>query len=236
MKKQTLTFIILIITFSLLSSCVVTETLSINNDKSGSSEISISVEEFFVTVLEDFSELSSEDSSKPVMDIAIDDTAKKLENNVSTTNVEFNKVGENSYEGFFDYTSLSTLIADLSGTKNQSVLTLNNNKLVFYLDLDNYYQLTKAIPFLADPNFEPFGPEYNEGMGEEDYLEMISFMLGDEGPDAIRDSSITLNFETPKPIKSYRGGKKVSNTYFQYSFPLIDFLLLAEPLSFELNW
>ena len=91
-------------------------------------------------------------------------TAKKLENNLSTTNVEFNKVGENSYEGFFDYTSLSTLIADLSGTKNQSVLTLNNNNLVFYLDLDNYYQLTKAIPFLADPNFEPFGPEYNDSV------------------------------------------------------------------------
>jgi hypothetical protein len=229
-------FIILIIIFPLLASCVVTEDLSINHNESGSSKISISVEDFFITVLNDFSEFSSDETDKPIMDLAIDDTSKKLTDNKSTTNVIFTKVGKNSYKGSFDFDSLSTLISDLSQTTNQSVLTLKNNKLNFYLDLSNYYQLKKVVPFLADPNFEPFGPEYNEGLSADDYLEMISFMLGEEGPGAIKNSLITLNFETPKPIKSYKGGKKVSSTYFSYSFPLIDFLLLAEPLNFELTW
>lgn len=229
-------FIILILIFPLLASCVVTEDLSINTNGSGSSEISISVEDFFITVLNDFSEFSSDETDKPIMDLAIDDTANKLTENKSTTNVVFTKVGKNSYDGSFDFSSLSTLIDDLAQTDNQSVLTLKNNKLKFYLDLDNYYQLTKVIPFLADPNFEPFGPEYNEGLSEDDYLEMISFMLGEEGPDAIRNSTITLNFETPKPIKTYKGGEKISDRDFTYSFPLIDFLLLAEPLEFELTW
>jgi hypothetical protein len=229
-------FLILLIIFPLLSSCVVTEDLTINNDESGNSQIAISVEDFFITVLNDFSEFSSDTTDKPIMDLAIDDTANKLTENETTTNVSFTKVGKNSYEGSFDFSSLSTLISDLGETENQTVLTLSNNELNFYLDLDNYYQLTKAIPFLSDPNFEPFGPEYNEGLSADDYLEMISFMLGEEGPDAIRNSIITLNFETPQPIKTYKGGTKVSSTEFTYSFPLIDFLLLAEPLEFTLTW
>lgn len=225
-----------IIAILFLSSCVVTEDLQINKDESGSSEIAISVEDFFINVLNDFSEFSTDDNDKPIMDLAIEDTSNKLTKNPTTTNVLFTKVGKNSYEGSFNYSSLSTLISDLGESDNQSIIIINDNKLNFYLDLNNYYQLTKAIPFLADPNFEPFGPEYNEGLNEDDYLEMISFMLGEEGPDAIRDSVITLNFETPSPIKSFTGGKKISSNQFQYSFPLIDFLLLAEPLEFELQW
>jgi len=235
-KLKTQLLITLILIFSLLSSCVVTEDLSINKDESGSSKVNISVEDFFITVLNDFSEFSSDETDKPIMDLAVEDTANKLTKNETTTNVLFTKVGKNSYEGTFDFSSLSTLISDLGNNKNQTVLTLKDNKLKFYLDLNNYDQLTKVIPFLADPNFEPFGPEYNEGLSEDDYLEMISFMLGEEGPDAIRNSVITLNFETPKEIKSFMGGKKVSSNQFSYSFPLIDFLLLSTPLQFELNW
>ena len=236
MKLKKYIFIGLITIFLLLSSCVVTEQLSINQNESGSSEISISVEDFFISVLNDFSEFSSDETDKPIMDLAIEDTSNKLVQNKSTTNVIFTKVGKNSYDGSFDFQSLSTLIEDLSETKDQSILTLQNNKLTFFLDLNNYFQLKKVVPFLADANFEPFGPEYNEGLSEDDYLEMISFMLGEEGPDAIRNSLITLNFETPKSIKSYKGGVKKSDTLFTYSFPLIDFLLLAEPLNFELTW
>ncbi len=228
--------ILLAITIPFLMSCVVTEDLSINNDESGSSNIAISVEDFFIDVLNDFSEFSTDENDKPIMDLAIEDTSNKLIKNATTTNVLFTKVGKNSYVGSFDFTSLSTLISDLGETENQTILTLNNNKLNFYLDLNNYNQLTKAIPFLADPNFEPFGPEYNEGLSEDDYLEMISFMLGEEGPDAIRNSTITLNFETPAPIKTFSSGTKVSDNQFTYSFPLIDFLLLAKPLQFELTW
>ncbi|MGD1819611.1 MAG: hypothetical protein ACPKOI_07020 [Pleomorphochaeta sp.] len=228
--------ILLAITIPFLMSCVVTEDLSINNDESGNSNIAISVEDFFIDVLNDFSEFSTDENDKPIMDLAIEDTSNKLIKNETTTNVLFTKVGKNSYVGSFDFTSLSTLISDLGETENQTILTLNNNKLNFYLDLNNYSQLTKAIPFLADPNFEPFGPEYNEGLSEDDYLEMISFMLGEEGPDAIRNSTITLNFETPAPIKTFSGGIKVSDNQFTYSFPLIDFLLLAKPLQFELTW
>jgi hypothetical protein len=219
-----------------LSSCVVTEDLTINNANGGTSSAAIHVEDFFVDVLEDFSDFSTNDSSKPIMDQSMEAFEKQLINASTTDNINLVKTGNNSYVISFDYSNLKTLLFDLGAENNQTVLNLNKNRLNFYLNLANYSNLTAVIPFLKDPNFEPFGPIYNEGLSAPDYLEMISFMLGEEGPGAIQESAITLRFETPAPIKSFTGGKKISDNVFEYSFPLIDFLLLAEPLSFELNW
>lgn len=219
-----------------LSSCVVTEDLTINNKDGGTSSSTIHVEDFFVDVLEDFSDFSTDDSSKPIMDLSMEAFEKQLIKGTTTNKVGLIKTGINSYVISFDYSDLKTLLSDLGAEDNQTVLNLKNNELSFYLDLENYSSLTAAIPFLEDPNFEPFGPTYNEGLSAPDYLEMISFMLGEEGPGAIQKSVISLRFETPDPIKSFKGGKKISDNVFEYSFPLIDFLLLAEPLSFELNW
>lgn len=219
-----------------LSSCSVTQDLTINKNNGGTSSSTIYVEQFFVNVLEDFSDFSSGDNDKPIMDLSVEALKDQLNKTSTTSNVSLEKTGENSYIVNYDYSSLKTLLTDLGAAKDQSVLQLENNKLNFYLDINNYDELTKSIPFLADPNFEPFGPKYNEGLSSDDYLEMISFMLGEEGPDAITNSLITLRFTTPSPIKSFKGGKKISNNLFEYSFPLIDFLLLNKPLSFELNW
>lgn len=218
------------------SSCVVTEDLNIDDNNGGTSASQIQVEDFFVDVLADFSDFSTSDSTKPIMDQSMEAFEKQLNSASTTSNVDLVKTGENAYTITFDYSSLKTLLADLGAKSNQTVLTLNDKTLNFYLDLGNYEDLTQAIPFLSDPNFEPFGPTYNEGLSEVDYYDMISFMLGEEGPGAIAKSVITLRFVTPEPIVSYKGGKKISSTEFEYSFPLIDFLLLADPLSFELTW
>ncbi len=219
-----------------LTSCTVTEDLTIDNNNGGTSSAQIHVEDFFVNVLEDFSDFSTSDSDKPIMDLSIEAFRDQLLKTSTTSNVVLEKTGENSYIISYDYSSLKTLLTDLGAAQDQSVLNLDKNKLNFFLDINNYDDLTKAIPFLADPNFEPFGPTYNEGLSAPDYLEMISFMLGEEGPDAITNSLITLRFKTPSPIKTYKGGLKIDSNTFEYSFPLIDFLLLADPLSFELTW
>jgi hypothetical protein len=65
---------------------------------------------------------------------------------------------------------------------------------------------------------------------------MISFMLGEEGPPAIEKSTITLRIATPKPITSFINGKKVGSNLYEFNFPLIDFLLLAEPITFSVSW
>lgn len=219
-----------------LSSCVVTEDLHILKGNSYSSAFQFSVEDFFIAVLQDFNDFMPSDSNETIMDGAIADFQKALESGISTSNVSMEKVNDNAYNGTFDFTDIEQLFSDLGAGNNQTILVQQGKTLHFNLSMENYDQLVPVIPFLSDENFEAFGPTYNQGLSEADYLEMISFMLGEEGPGAIRKSLITLRINTPGAITTFSNGKKISDQVFEFSFPIIDFLLLAEPISFSVSW
>ncbi len=227
--------LILLLIFS-TSSCVVTEQLSFKGSGYNSSAFDFTVEDFFIAVLEDFSEFAPEEKGSSLMDSAITDFDKAIKYSSTTNNVTIKKLTDNAYEGQFNFLDLDRLFSDLGAGNDQSLLKMSNNTLTFSLSMDNYDQLVPVIPFLADENFEAFGPVYNQGMSESDYLEMISFMLGEEGPPAIEKSTITLRIATPKPITSFTNGKKVGSNLYEFNFPLIDFLLLAEPITFSVSW
>ena len=231
-----LLFILILLVVFLASSCVVTEQLSFKGSAYNTSEFDFTVEDFFIAVLEDFSEFVPDDQEVSLMDSAINDFERALRYSSTTNNVTMQKLTDNAYKGQFNFMDLDRLFSDLGAGNNQSLLKQSNNTLTFSLSMDNYDQLVPVIPFLADENFEAFGPVYNQGLSESDYLEMISFMLGEEGPPAIEQSTITLMIATPKPIKSFTNGKKVGTNLYEFSFPLIDFLLLANPITFSVSW
>ncbi|MFA6732306.1 MAG: hypothetical protein WCS07_06165 [Sphaerochaeta sp.] len=218
------------------TSCTVTERISFSNTSSHVSAFDFTVEDFFLAVLQDFSEFIPQEGEDSLMDKAIKDFERALNYSYTTRDVAFTKLNDNAYEGTFIFTNLMQLISDLGAGANQSLLKVEGKSLTFSLSMDNYSQLVPVIPFLADENFEAFGPVYNQGLSEADYLEMISFMLGEEGPPAIEQSFITLRIETPGPITTFTGGKKISDQVYEFSFPLIDFLLLAKPITFSVQW
>ncbi len=239
MNHQTRKLILMLTILAVLlfgSSCTVTEGLTFNGNNANNSAFDFSVEDFFIAVLQDFSEFTPQAGDQSLMDKSIGDFKTALENSSTTKNVALDKLSDNAYKGTFEFTDLNQLVTDLGAGDNQSLLTVTSSSMKFYLSMDNYDQLVPVIPFLADENFEAFGPVYNQGLSEADYLEMISFMLGEEGPPAIQKSVITLRINTPKPITSFTGGKKISDTVYEFSFPLIDFLLLANPITFTVNW
>ncbi|NCC65797.1 MAG: hypothetical protein EOM15_14205 [Spirochaetia bacterium] len=237
-KNRVIQGTLLLIVFLLLfASCTITESLSFKQTGYHYSEFDFSVEEFFIAVLQDFSEFSAPDVGEgELMDRAIEDFERALAYSPTTRTVDLRKTGENSYVGTFEFSNIMRLLSDLGAGENQNLLKVTNNSMTFFLSMDNYHQLVPVIPFLADENFEAFGPVYNQGLSEDDYLEMISFMLGEEGPPAIESSVITLRVNTPTAITSFSNGEKVSEQVYEFSFPLIDFLLLAKPITFSVSW
>ena len=218
----------------LLMSCSVTEDMKLGVDSS-SSRTEIEVYPFFVEVLEDFAEFLPE-NNEPIMDAAIRDFTGGLESVAGATNASYEKLGDLEYRVKFDFTNISDLLTRLGKVDGQSVISQDDHGMRFYLDIDNYNELKEAIPFLADPNFEVYGPEYNIGMSEYDYLDMIYYLLGEEGPGAITESAIVIDIKTPRNITYIKGAEKTGPKSFRYEFPLIDFLLLAEPMTFEVRW
>ncbi len=226
----------------LLSGCVVTENLALQSTTGGTSTTDLVVLQFFSEVLEDMSAFAPA-SDETITDAAVRDFTNNLASANNTSDVTYEIIPmetDSAYTIDFGFKNLQQLFTDLSGGNSQSILTVkqaaNRTTLDFFLDINNYPQLTKIIPFLADPNFEVWGPLYNTGETADNYLEMMSFILSEDGPPAIENSMITLRFTTPSKILSNTNGKVVNATTFEYSFPLIDFLLLHKPLKFSVSW
>ena len=239
-------FAVIISCAMLLSSCVVAEKLTLTGDYTqskavpGKNHVDLSVDDFFVGVVEDLSDWENKGNNDPIIDVAIQDFVKNLEASSVTSSIKFVETGYNTYMGDFAFTNFPQLLIDLSNNQaDQSVVTMSarNGKthVEISINMDNYEQLTKMIPFLADPNFEVYGPLYNNDLTEEEYLEMVSFILGEQCPDSIASSSIKIQVVAPKAISAHNGKLRNSKTV-EFSFPLIDFLLLHESIDFYLEY
>ncbi len=234
MKKTAVLVSVLVL---LLSSCVVTEDITASTGFSGTSTTDVSVDPFFLSVLEDLSTLSESESGSEIMDNAIGGFASAVNDSSSSTDVTLTTDGDGKrYILTFDYISLAKLMKDLNNGDNNSILKITSTSLSFNLNMGNYSEIKEVIPFLSDSNFEVYGPEYSNGMTEEEYIEMITFLLGEESRDALEKSTVTIKITTPGTITKVEGAEKTGEKSASYTFPVISFLLLNEALSFSVNW
>ncbi len=234
MKKSV--FLISIIVL-LLSSCVVTEDITATSGYSGISTTDITVDPFFLSVLEDLSSLSESGSGSEIMDTAISGFASAVNDSSSSGNVTVTSDGDGKrYILTFDYVSLAKLMKDLNNGENNSILKISSSSFSFNLSMENYSEIKEVIPFLNDTNFEVYGPEYSNGMSEDEYIEMITFLLGEESREALEKSTVTIKITTPGTITKVDGAEKTGEKSASYTFRVIDFLLLNNPLSFSVSW
>ena len=228
-------FLILSVSILLLASCSVTQSFKLSNN-GGSSRSDIKVDQFFLDVLDDFSDFTPQ-GDYSIMDEAMLNFSDRINSSSSSSNVMLQTDGNSTrYIIYLDFSSLEKLVADLNGGKGNTLLSISNNKMSLNLSYSNYEELESVIPFLSDPNFEVYGPRYSNGMSEEEYMDMISFLLGEEGPEALEKSFVSIEIETPGDIVYIQGAMKTGSRKAVYSFPVVDFLTLNDPLSFTIQW
>ena len=199
-----------------------------------SSQSDIRVQQFFIDVLNDYAEFMPS-SDESIMDSAVSTFAGQIEATDEGRSTLFVKTGTNDYSGYFEFDDLEAL-ADQLGGQEQSIIRQTDKSLSFYCSIDNYTELESIVPFLADPNISVYLAQYNIGYSEQDYMDMITFAIGEEAPDALTSSMITINVTVPGTITAIEGAEQTGPDSLSYSFPLIDFLLLAEPLAFSVEW
>lgn len=209
---------------------MVTEKIDFENT---TSETDITIYPFFIDVLNDYASFAGPDVD--IVKGAVDQITGMLTSSQSAENLNVTNTGENSYNIAFTYSSISDLLKALGGGE-QDILIEKEGSLSFYLDINNYGQLKKIIPILSDVNFEVYAAEYNQGMSESDYLEMIYYLLGSEAPDAVRESEISITITLPSEITASKNVEILDSNTARYTFSLLSFLLLNEPLSFSLTW
>ncbi len=239
-KLYTLILVIFSLLMTSLTSCSIRQEIYIDADAAGNVSFDIEVEEFFKAVVEDFTVFIPEEE-RNVTEMNIDEIQKSINDSPYAQEADFTEIEPNHYIGTFQFGDAERFFNDVhDDLKLESLFTFTEgattNSLRMYLDIDNYGELTELIPLLKDPSFSIFGPEENIGVSEADYLDMISYLLGEEGPGAIERSTISIFINTDSPIISHTNGIKHSPTQVEFSIPIIDFLLLAEPIDYSVTW
>ena len=230
-------FLPLLTSCLLLAGCTVTQQLSIGQaDGDHVATSYVQTTPFFVDVAGDFDTFSDPDDPEISVDRLMEELADSFRKGNGVHDLELHKRGDGSYMLFFTFHDVARLLEDLGSSKDQDILTLSGKTLRLHLSIDNYPELEKVIPLLASEDFKPFGPLFNQGISEEEYLEMLSFMLGDEAPEEVRKSTITLQIETPTPLVAVEHMHQEGEKQASFSFKLIDLLLLATPLDASVSW
>lgn len=223
----------------LLSACTVNQNLSIF-----SASTKFTAQPFLNDLVKDLSSWTQSDSDNDVLDQAILSVAYNLDDCPNTENIFLEKVSELSYNIGVDFDNLQEFIDNLAQNTEQNILSITENKdshetqLDLNISLENWNLLANIIPVLKDPNLEVYGPVYNnppyDNRSEEDYYYMIDFIFG-SGSEDIKNSLITINFEAPNEIIN-TNGTLISPNIVTFKIPLIDLILLHQPIHFYCIW
>jgi hypothetical protein len=233
----------------LLSSCTVTQNITLNAAKGGTGQVQLDTTDYFKALIVDLTSFddkvsnSDKDPDTIILDNSIGTLWTNLEKSSSTSSVHFYRTPapEKSYIGNIVFTDLPALIRDLGSKASAediaSLFTISKNSLQLRIGMDNYHVLAELVPFLKEENFEAYGPVYNHGYSEDDYLEMMDFILGDDTSSNIMESEVYLYFEVPGTITSIsENGTMITDSAVQFGIPLIKLLLLNEDIKVSCSW
>ena len=174
MRKRSFLLVVLATSLALLCSCVVSEKLTLNSSLSagkpvdGKSHVDLSVDDFFVGVVEDLSNWSETDNNDPIIDVAVRDFVTNLQSSKTTGNIRFIETGHNTYMGDFTFSDFKGLLIDLSkDVSDQSIVTLSEKDdrthVEININMDNFEQLTFDGKIAVNTECNPlYGPRLTE--------------------------------------------------------------------------
>lgn len=213
-------------------SCAVSQQLTIRTDGSGDTSIIVQISPEIASYLREIATLTGAKLPETGL-IDLSPINKSLEARPGLTIVRVEAPVEHQVELEFSFEDVEAIFRSASLLWEAGVVTFEEIEgkasLRLYLDIDNYRQLSTLFPVLDDPVIRAIGPEENTDISAKDYLSMMGFVLGPGGPPAISESLIIIKVTVDGELISQSGGRMEGETLI-YEIPLLDFLLLHEPI------
>jgi hypothetical protein len=104
-----------------------------------------------------------------------------------------------------------------------------------HLDRESYAPIRSLIPGSENPLYDALGPQLEEPYTAEEYREVLAFMIGEEAPGWLDGSALALIVEVPGRVVSQKGGRRIPGGV-EFEVPLLDVLLLREPLVYSVEF
>ena len=220
--------------------CTVNQQLTVRVDRSGDAQIHVKLEPVFVDYLDTLSEAAgdAELGTESVFDTAEVERSIGERRGVTVTHIATPAPEELDLNlEFDDLKAMLAHNAPVPGPASRPLMTFsgsNPSTLQVHLDRDNYRALTALFPILDHPLLVSLGPQQDLEVTDAEYLEMMGFVLGDDGPPAIEDSTVTVRVVVDGTIIDHDGGELQEDGSLLVTIPLIRVLVLDRPLDYTI--
>ena len=223
--------------------CTVNQQLTLRVDRSGEARIEVTLEQVFVDYLDTLSEAAGGADESGLVPESVFDTEEVERSIGERRGVTVTHIATPAPEAlelnlaFEDLKAMLAHNAPVPGPAASPLLTFSGgepNTLQVHLDRHNYRELTNLFPILDHPLLVSLGPQQDLEVTDAEYLEMMGFVLGDDGPPAIEDSTVTVRVVVDGTIIDHDGGELQEDGSLLVTIPLIRVLVLDRPLDYTI--
>lgn len=222
-----------------LAACSVNQTIVIKADGSGTASMRVVMTRLLREYLLDLQEVMGTAASS---DGSIYDVPKLQKELAARPGLTVKKVASPSpdvLEIDLAFRSVEEVYGSVESVKKSGLLVYTvsggQKSLTVHIDRKNFKELSSVFPAMSSAAFEGIAPQEQDTITESEYLDMIEFTLGPEGPAALKASSVELVVKPEGTIVSQTGGT-VASGQVTFRMPLIRLLMLDKPLDYSLVW
>jgi hypothetical protein len=238
-----------------LYSCSVNQQIYLNPDGSGRVESSVFLENFFLTTLNDLTDLENSGPDKQNR-LAPETIEAELKLNPYLTDINVESPQKGEYSGslgfnhieelFLSASSMTTGVQTGTSQGRENILDYQElspgiHKLSISINDKNFQQLFQLFPMLQDPGFQYFLPD--QSISESEYQEMLFFIFEDvQGIEErtlrslLKSASLDLLITVEGQILEQEGGQMLNNSTMRISLPLVKLLLHKEDILYSLTY
>jgi hypothetical protein len=224
---------------AVLAACSVSQVLVIKADGSGTATLRVVTTKLLREYILDLQEVTG---TAPAPDGSIFDVKKLQQELAARPGLTVKKVASPSpdvLEVELAYRSVEEVYGSVEAVKKSGLVLYSEaggqKSLKVHIDRKNFKELSSVFPGMNNAAFEGIAPQEQDTITESEYLDMIQFTLGPDGPAALKGSFIDLVVKPEGAIVSQTGGT-VTNGSVTFRIPLIRLLLLDKPLDYALVW
>jgi hypothetical protein len=222
-----------------LAACSVNQTLAIKADGSGTTSMRVVTTKLLREYILD---LQAVTGIAPAASGSIFDVPKLQKELAARPGLTVKKIASPNpdvLEAELAYRSVEEVYGSVESVKKSGLLQYSvadgQKSLKVHIDRKNFKELSSVFPVMNSAAFEGIAPQEQDTITESEYLEMIQFTLGPDGPAALKASFFDLVVKPEGAIVSQTGGT-VANGSVTFRIPLIRLLLLDKPLDYSLVW
>jgi hypothetical protein len=222
-----------------LAACSVNQVLVIKADGSGTTTMRVVTTKLLREYVLD---LQAVTGIAPAADGSIFDVPKLQKEFAARPGLTVKKIASPSpdvLETEIGFRSVEEVYGSVESVKKSGLLLYTvaggQKSLKVHIDRKNFKELAAVFPAMNSAAFEGIAPQEQDAITEAEYLDMIKFTLGPDGPEALKGSFIDLVVKPEGTIVSQTGGT-AKNGSVTFRIPLIRLLLLDKPLDYALVW